>query len=52
MMRRAVFIRLATFFLVIAGSFGTAYGVGRMLPSEPDSPPHPHGTSAVTVVEP
>lgn len=47
MMRRAVFVRLAAFVVVIAGSFGTAYGVGRMLPDEPESRPHPH-----TVVEP
>jgi hypothetical protein len=46
-MHRVVFVRLAVFVLVIAGSFGTAYGVGRMLPGDPEPRPHPH-----TVVEP
>jgi hypothetical protein len=47
MKHRSVFTRLAVFVLVIAGSFGTAYGVGRMLPDNTESRPHPH-----TVVEP
>jgi hypothetical protein len=42
-MARATLIRLASFVLVIAGTFGTAYGVGRKLPGNPESKPHTHG---------
>lgn len=41
-MHRATFVRLASFVLVIAGSFGTAYGIGSKLPGNPESRPHTH----------
>ena len=34
-MRPTAIVRLAAFVLVIAGSFGTAYGLGRRLPGNP-----------------
>jgi hypothetical protein len=51
-MARATLIRLASFVLVIAGTFGTAYGVGRRLPGNPESKPHTHGPAPVSPVPP
>ncbi|HEY0519324.1 MAG TPA: hypothetical protein VGC84_07505 [Ilumatobacteraceae bacterium] len=51
-MHRAAFIRLASFVLVIAGTFGTAYGVGRKLPGNPESKPHTHGPVKPSLVPP
>jgi hypothetical protein len=42
-MHRAALVRLLSFVLVIAGTFGTAYGIGRRLPGNPESRPHTHG---------
>jgi len=42
-MARTAVIRLAAFALVLLGSFGTAYGLGRRLPGNPESKPHTHG---------
>jgi hypothetical protein len=51
-MGRATVTRLGVFVLVIAGSFGTAYGVGQRLPGNPESGPHTHGTVAASPVSP
>ena len=51
-MTRTVAVRLAAFVLVIAGSFGTAYGVGTKLPGNPESRPHTHDTAAPSLVPP
>jgi hypothetical protein len=51
-MPRAALIRLASFVLVIAGTFGTAYGVGRKLPGNPESKPHTHGPVKPSPVPP
>jgi hypothetical protein len=51
-MARAALIRLASFVLVIAGTFGTAYGVGRKLPGNPESKPHTHGPVKPSPVPP
>jgi len=51
-MKRATVVRLASFVLVIAGSFGTAYGVGRKLPGNPESQPHTHSAPASSPVQP
>jgi hypothetical protein len=45
-MSRSVVARLAAFVVVIAGTFGTAYGVGRKLPANPESRSHTHGPLA------
>jgi hypothetical protein len=44
-MNRNSATRLAAFALVIAGSFGTAYGMGRKLPGNPESRPHTHSSA-------
>jgi hypothetical protein len=49
-MPRPTVVRLAAFVLVIAGSFGTAYGLGRKLPGNPESKPHTHGKPAADPV--
>jgi hypothetical protein len=51
-MARSAVIRLAAFVLVIAGSFGTAYGLGGKLPGNPESKPHTHVTPATDPVPP
>jgi hypothetical protein len=51
-MARSAVIRLAAFVLVIAGSFGTAYGLGRKLPGNPESKPHTHATAKADPVPP
>ena len=51
-MTRAALIRLAAFLLVIAGSFGTAYGLGRRLPGNPESKPHTHGPVKPSLILP
>lgn len=51
-MNSAAVTRLAAFVLVIAGSFGTAYGIGRKLPGNPESKPHTHGTVVADPVPP
>lgn len=51
-MHRAAVIRLASFVLVIAGTFGTAYGVGRKLPGNPESRPHTHGPTKPSPIPP
>jgi hypothetical protein len=51
-MHRAAFIRLASFVLVIAGTFGTAYGVGSKLPGNPESRPHTHGPTKPSPITP
>jgi hypothetical protein len=51
-MTRAALVRLAAFFLVIAGSFGTAYGLGRRLPGNPESKPHTHGPVKPSLIPP
>jgi hypothetical protein len=51
-MTRAALVRLAAFLLVIAGSFGTAYGLGRRLPGNPESKPHTHGPVKPSLVPP
>ncbi len=49
-MRRSVVVRLAAFVLVIAGTFGTAYGLGRKLPGNPESKPHTHGKQTASPI--
>ncbi len=49
-MARSAVIRLAAFILVVAGSFGTAYGLGQTLPGNADSKPHAHTTPAADPV--
>jgi hypothetical protein len=44
-MSRSAVTRLAAFALVIAGSFGTAYGIGQKLPGNPESKPHTHSAA-------
>lgn len=51
-MHRAALIRLLSFVLVIAGTFGTAYGVGRKLPGNPESRPHTHGPQKPSPIPP
>jgi hypothetical protein len=43
---------LVAFVLVIAGSFGTAYGLGRRLPGNPESKPHTHGPVKPSLIPP
>jgi hypothetical protein len=49
---RAALVRLVAFVLVIAGSFGTAYGLGRRLPGNPESKPHTHGPVKRSLIPP
>lgn len=51
-MTRPIAVRLIAFVLVIAGTFGTAYGVGRKLPGNPESTPHTHGPAVASPVPP
>src|SRR3954465_15834630 len=51
-MARTAFIRLAAFALVLLGTFGTAYGLGRRLPGNPESKPHTHGPAKPSPVPP
>lgn len=51
-MTRAALVRLVAFVLVIAGSFGTAYGMGRRLPGNPESKPHTHGPVRPSLIPP
>jgi hypothetical protein len=51
-MRHPVVVRLAAFVLVIAGTFGTAYGLGRRLPGNPESKPHTHGKQTASPIPP
>jgi hypothetical protein len=51
-MPRAALVRLSSFLLIIAGTFGTAYGVGSKLPGNPESKPHTHGPVAPSPVPP
>lgn len=51
-MHRSIIVRLAAFVLVIAGSFGTSYAVGRRLPGNPESRPHTHGAPVASAVPP
>ena len=51
-MTRAALVRLVAFVLVIAGSFGTAYGMGRRLPGNPESKPHTHGPVKPSLIPP
>jgi len=51
-MARTALVRLAAFALVLLGSFGTAYGLGRRLPGNPESKPHTHGPAKPSPVPP
>jgi hypothetical protein len=51
-MHRPALVRLAAFVLVIFGSFGTAYSVGRRLPGSAESKPHTHGPIKPSLVPP
>ncbi|MEY2523748.1 MAG: hypothetical protein QOJ66_2313, partial [Ilumatobacteraceae bacterium] len=51
-MTRAALVRLVAFVLVIAGTFGTAYGLGRRLPGNPESKPHTHGPVKPSLIPP
>jgi hypothetical protein len=51
-MSRAVVTRLAAFALVIAGSFGTAYGIGQRVSTDPESEPHTHSAAAADPIAP
>ena len=51
-MARTAVVRLAAFALVLLGSFGTAYGLGRRLPGNPESKPHTHGPAKPSPVPP
>jgi hypothetical protein len=51
-MARTAVVRLAAFALVLLGSFGTAYGLGRRLPGNPESKPHTHGPAKPSAVPP
>jgi hypothetical protein len=51
-MHRPVLTRLAAFVLVIFGSFGTAYSLGRRLPGSAESKPHTHGPVKPSPVPP
>ena len=51
-MARSAVIRIAAFVLVIGGSFGTAYGLGRKLPGNSESKPHSHSTAVADPVPP
>ena len=51
-MPRAALVRLSSFLLIVAGTFGTAYGIGRKLPGNPESKPHTHGPVKPSPVPP
>jgi len=51
-MARSALIRLLAFVLVLFGTFGTAYGLGRRLPGNPESKPHTHGPAKPSPVPP
>ena len=51
-MPRAVLVRLSSFLLIVAGTFGTAYGIGTKLPGNPESKPHTHGPAKPSPVPP
>ena len=51
-MPRTALVRLSSFLLVVAGTFGTAYGIGRKLPGNPESKPHTHGPVKPSPVPP
>lgn len=51
-MHRPATLRLVAFVLVIFGSFGTAYAVGRRLPGNPESKPHTHGKPVASPIPP
>ena len=51
-MPRAALVRLSSFLLIVAGTFGTAYGVGTKLPGNPESKPHTHGPAKPSPVPP
>jgi hypothetical protein len=51
-MHRTALVRLAAFALVILGSFGTAYSLGRRLPGSAESKPHTHGPVKPSPVPP
>jgi hypothetical protein len=51
-MARAALVRLLAFVLVLFGTFGTAYGLGRRLPGNPESKPHTHGPAKPSPVPP
>jgi len=49
---RPAAVRLLAFALVIFGSFGSAYSLGRRLPGNPESKPHTHGKVAPSPIPP
>jgi len=49
---RPAALRLLAFVLVIFGSFGTAYSLGRRLPGNPESKPHTHGKALPSPIPP
>ena len=51
-MPRASLVRLSSFLLILAGTFGTAYGLGTKLPGNPESKPHTHGPAKPSPVPP
>ena len=51
-MARSALVRLLTFVLVLFGTFGTAYGLGRRLPGNAESKPHTHGPAKPSPVPP
>jgi hypothetical protein len=51
-MARTALVRLCSFLLILAGTFGTAYGIGRKLPGNPESKPHTHGPVKPSPVPP
>jgi len=51
-MARTAVIRMLAFVLVLFGTFGTAYGLGRRLPGNPESKPHTHGPAKPSPVRP
>jgi hypothetical protein len=51
-MARTVAVRLVAFVLVLVGTFGTAYGMGRRLPGNPESKPHTHGPTKPSLIPP
>ena len=40
---RTAVVRLSSFLLIVAGTFGTGYGIGQKLRGNPESKPHNHG---------
>jgi len=51
-MARSALVRLLAFVLVLFGTFGTAYGLGRRLPGNAESKPHTHGPAEPSPVPP